>query len=285
MSAVVALLERRGVLTGFRREGGRLFGPCPVHGGDNVRAFVVDLAGDRWYCFTRCRRGGGPKGLARALDLAPPDGVPAPTQVAPFAPYTRSLRLDPRCDWLAAKGIRPPIAAAREVGRWHGTGMLAGCVAVRLHDPEGGPLGYAGRRLDPADVARRGKWTFPRGLPKSSLLYGLHHVQGRRVVITECPWGVLRLAQLGVDAVALLGVAMSPDQTALLARFDQLLVLLDGDPAGRAAAAHIVRSMPTARIATLPEGADPDDLTDDLLRALATARAPPAPVTVRADPH
>ncbi len=269
MSAVVALLDRRGVLPAFRREGNRMFGPCPVHGGDNVRAFVVDLAGDRWFCFTRCRRGGGPVGLARALDLAPPDVVPDRTRAAaPFGPYTRALRLDPRCDWLARKGIGPRIATEREVGWWRGTGMLAGCVAVRLHDPDGRPLGYAGRRLDPTEAARRGKWSFPRGLPKSRLLYGLHHVRGSHVVLTECPWGVLRLTQLGVEAVGLLGVALSSEQRSLLARFDEVVVLLDADPAGRAAAPDISRSLPTARVVDLPAGADPDDLPDDRLIAL-----------------
>lgn len=277
MSAVVALLACRGVLPGFRREGNRMFGPCPVHGGDNVRAFVVDLAGDRWFCFTRCRRGGGPVGLARALDLAPPDVVPDRTRaVAPFVPYTRALRLDARCAWLAAKGIGPQIATEREVGGWHGTGMLAGCVGVRLHDPDGHPLGYAGRRLDPTEVTRRGKWTFPRGLPKSRLLYGLHHVRGSRVVLTECPWGVLRLAQLRVEAVGLLGVAVSTEQRALLARFDEVVVLLDADQAGRTAAAHIASSLSTARVVELPAGADPDDLPDDRLLALVTGeRGPP----------
>lgn len=280
MSAIVALLNTRGVLPTLRREGARLFGPCPVHGGDNPRAFVVDLQGDRWYCFTRCRRGGGPVGLAQALDLVPPDALSTVREPPrPFVPYRRALRLDPHSAWLASKGIGPAVAVDREVGEWHGMGMLAGCVAVRLHDPSGEPLGYAGRRRDPDEATRRGKWSFPRALPKGRLLYGLHRVRGTRVVLTECPWGVLRLAQLGVHAVALLGVALSPEQRRLLEPFREVLVLMDGDPAGRAAAVSVVRALgERAHVVSLPDGADPDDLTDAALAIVASQRAPPAPV-------
>lgn len=271
MSAVEQLLAREGLLDGFRREGRRLFGPCPVHRGDNPRAFVVDLLGDRWYCFSQCRRGGGPVALARALGAPTSGGSERPEAAPerPFVPYVRALRLDPDSDWLARKGIWPSIARAREVGLWHGTGMLADCVGLRLHDLDGAPLGYAGRRLDPQAAASRGKWTFPRGLPKSRLLYGRHHVFGRRVVLTECPWGVLRLAQLGIDAVALLGVGLSPTQTRHLEGFEHVVVLMDGDAAGRAAGeAAKVRLGDRARVALLPYGADPDDLGDNDLAEL-----------------
>ncbi len=269
MSAIAQLLVRRGLRDGFRRHGHRLFGPCPVHGGDNPRAFVVDLRGDRWYCFTRCRRGGGPATLARALGL-PTEGLPParpPPAAPPFVPFTRQLRLKPAGRWLADKGLHPAICRDREVGAWGGRGMLAGCIALRLHDLDGAPLGYAGRRLDPEAVRRRGKWVFPPRLPKAQLLYGHHRVRSRRVVLTECPWGVLRLAQLGIDGVALLGVALSHVQTARLRSFERVVVLLDGDDAGRAAAGPIAARL-RAPIADLPEGADPDDLDDHALQAL-----------------
>ena len=270
MSVVEQLLARRGLLDGFRRHGRRLFGPCPVHGGDNPRAFVVDLPTDRWYCFTRCCRGGGPVALARALDLPVEHHGLAPTQPPqPFIPYRRRLHLDPRAPALAARGIQPAIARQREVGAWHGGGMLEGCIAFQLHDPDGQPLGYAGRRLDPTAATTRGKWVFPPRLPKADLLYGLHHVRQRSVVLTECPWGVLRLAQLGIDAVALLGVALSQRQLRLLDRFERVVALMDGDPAGAAAAQRVQRRIGArATILDLPPGADPDDLQDADLDAL-----------------
>lgn len=270
MSAIVDLLTRCGVLDRFRQVGGRMFGPCPVHGGDNPRAFVVDLVGDRWYCFTRCRRGGGAATLAVALRLE----APRPQQmqaavIPPFRPYVRRLWLEPEHDLLRQKRITRATALDREVGAWHGGGLLEGCVAVRLHDAKGAPLGYAGRRLDPAVAADLGKWMFPRRFPKSDVLYGLHRARSDIVVITECPWGVLRLAQLGVAAVALLGTRVSPVQLALLGRFDRIVVLLDGDAAGRAAAVEVAKMLgDRAVLGDLPEGADADDLSEDDLGRL-----------------
>ncbi len=270
MSAIRVLLEQHGVLGDFRRQGHRLFGPCPVHSGDNPRAFVVDLRGDRWYCFTRCRRGGGPRGLAGELGRRVPESEHhvAVRPERPFVPYRRRLRLQPRHSWLQAKGIDPTTAREWDVGMWQGTGMLAGCMAVRQFDLEGDPLGYAGRRLDPNAVRARGKWVFPPRLPKSALLYGAHRVEREEVVVvTECPWGVLRLYQLGIPAVGLLGVGLSVSQRNVLRRFHRVVALLDGDAAGRVGTTSLVRHL-SAVVATLPDGADPDDLTDDQLEVL-----------------
>jgi DNA primase len=270
MSAIVDLLTRCGAIGRFRQVGGRMFGPCPVHGGDNPRAFVVDLVGERWYCFTRCRRGGGAATLAGALRLeAPRPQQVLPRVIQPFRPYVQRLWLEPEHDLLRQKRITRATALDREVGAWHGGGLLAGCVAVRLHDANGAALGYAGRRLDPAVAAGLGKWMFPRAFPKSDVLYGLHRARGDIVVITECPWGVLRLAQLGVASVALLGTRVSPAQLALLGRFDRIVVLLDGDAAGRAAAVEVAKRVgDRAVLGDLPEGADADDLSEDDLGRL-----------------
>jgi DNA primase len=45
-------------ITGLTRDGNKLTGPCPAHGGDNPRAFHADLSRNIWKCFTRCGRGG-----------------------------------------------------------------------------------------------------------------------------------------------------------------------------------------------------------------------------------
>ncbi len=189
-----------------------------------------------------------------------------PAPASPFVPYTRRLTLDPDHPFLAARGIHPSTARRFEVGIWHGWGMLQGCVAVRLHHVAGCPLGYAGRRLQPD---RRGKWVFPRRLPKSSLLYGWHRVVGHDpLVVVEGPWEVLRLHQIGVPAVALLGTHASRDQVDLLAQ-RRCLLLLDGDDAGRAAARPLARVL-AAPIVDLPSGRDPADLSDQQLLQLLT---------------
>ncbi len=38
----------------LKRDGPRLMGPCPVHGGDSPTAFRADLSRNVWHCFTKC---------------------------------------------------------------------------------------------------------------------------------------------------------------------------------------------------------------------------------------
>ena len=55
----------------FKRSGRKLVGSCPVHGGDNPRAFQADLEKNVWYCHTGCRRGGNAIDLVSAIDKLP----------------------------------------------------------------------------------------------------------------------------------------------------------------------------------------------------------------------
>ncbi len=287
--AIEQVLDDNGSLGLLRRRGAQLVGPCPIHRGDNPNAFVVHVSKKIWRCFTGCNAGGDLVELARRLKggsysdaaayLATLLGAPMsdtvqltpPLRTRPFRPFIRRLPLDPTAPFLQHKGIRPHIAERFEVGAFHGRGMLAGCVAVRLFDPHGAPLGYAGRRLEPQQVNTYGKWRFPTGMPRNQLLYGYHHAAQlwhRGAVLVECPWGVLRLAQLGIPAVALLGTHMSPRQQALLLELPRLVLLMDGDKAGRNAAQGIRQRLPRTAVVDLPEGLDPDDLSDHELATI-----------------
>jgi len=277
------VLAARGIR--LARRGIRDIGPCPVHGGDNPGAFVVHRQRNTWHCFTRC--GGGDVidllaaidgisigAAARHLDGAAMDLPPVPPSwrnERVFVPFTRRLPLDPRCSWLHNRGIDPETARRFEAGAWHGRGFLQGCIGVRLHDPAGRPLGYAGRRRDPRDAARHGKWKLPAGLPKTSLLYNWHRLgraRRRTLVLVEGPWDVLALARLRVPAVALLGTRLSTQQGTLLAHAEQVVVMLDGDPAGRAAAAQVAARLQRTRVVQVPDGTDPGDLVKRELRGL-----------------
>ena len=146
--------------------------------------------------------------------------------------------------------------------------MLAGCIAVRLHDTDGRPLGYAGRRLVPEQAKSHGKWVFPPQLPRNSLLYGFHHARTllyRGLVLVECPWGVMRFAQLRIPAVALLGTHLSITQMEMLALAPRIVLMMDGDNTGRKAAVNNHRKLASSldvKICDLPDGCDPDDLAD-----------------------
>lgn len=281
--SITHVLADRGWMDRMRPQGANLVGACPVHGGDNPNAFVVHRHKNLWHCFTGCDAGGDVVELARrlqggcyraaALYLASladvsMDPGPQPEQVIPplrpFRPFTRRLWLDPNASFLTRKGIWPHTARSFDVGAFNGRGMLAGCIAVRLFDPQGQPLGYAGRHLDP-ERAIHGKWKLPSGLPRNALLYAYHRVAShlhRGLFLVECPWGALRLHQLKIPAVALLGTHMSPRQQDLLREVPRVILLMDGDRAGRRAAQMIRRRLPHAVVVDLPEGLDPDDLGD-----------------------
>ncbi len=197
-----------------------------------------------------------------------------PMRCQPSRPYTRRLDLDPTSSFLRDKGISASTARSFEAGVYSGLGFLQGCVGVRLHDLSGNPLGYAGRRLNSKLVTSYGKWKLPKGLPKSQILYGYHRVAAfldQSLCIVEGPWDVMRLHQIGVPAVAILGAHLSAAQHLALRSASSLVILLDGDATGRTASLRIKRTLNNTtdvRIVILPDRLDPDDLSDQQLRSL-----------------
>ncbi len=291
--SIEQVLAYRGLLARMRRQANTLTGPCPIHHGDNPRAFVVARSKNLWRCFTGCDAGGDIVELLRRLDrcsylqvadyLNSLAGEPYQTDARveptysppkPFSPFRRCLPLDPEADFLRHKAIHPQTARRFETGRYHGRGFLQDAIGVRLFDPQGNPLGYAARRLDPQQTRRYGKWKFPPRLPKNHLLYNFHRVRTRQphaLVIVECPWGVMRLEQIAIPAVALLGTHLSSAQRQLLLPTPRLIVMMDADPTGRQAASRIRQQMhahPDLLFASLPDGLDPDELTDEQLQAI-----------------
>lgn len=197
-----------------------------------------------------------------------------PSCCQPFRPYTRRLDLDPTSSFLRDKGISASTARSFEAGVYSGLGFLQGCVGLRLHDLSGNPLGYAGRRLDSKLVTSYGKWKLPRGMPKNQILYGYHRVAGlldQSLCLVEGPWDVMRLHQIGVPAVAILGAHLSAAQHSVLASASSLVILLDGDLTGRTASLRIKRALSyttDVHVVNLPDRLDPDDLSDQQLRSL-----------------
>jgi DNA primase len=153
--------------------------------------------------------------------------------------------------------------------------FLKCAIAVRLHDIHGNPLGYCGRRLDPVEAEKWGKWRFPKDLPKSAILFNAHRAAGFRhqgIIVVECPWGVMRLWQAGFpNAVALLGTSLLSTQREWLEKAPAILLMLDGDAAGRKAAGQIAAGFAGKTqvvIHHLPDGCDPDDFSDRQLRSV-----------------
>ena len=280
-------------LTGrLSRKAGHLRGPCPVHGGDNPTAFRADLDRNIWHCFTACG-GGDVIDLVRRIEgcdhaqaarvlqeIAPfhkggatPGGFTKPQRRQSFTPFTFAIPLNP-VHWFLQnkKKLQPETASRYEAGTTTRSAFLKGTVAVRLHDLQGLPLGYCGRRLDPNIIDRMGKWLFPRHFPKAGVLYNGHRAQQYRqhgIIVVECPWATMRIAQAGTgNVVSLLGSSASTRQIEWLAKAPKVLVMLDGDEAGRKGAERLYKAIAgdtTAVVHDLPDEMEPEDLPDEEL--------------------
>lgn len=139
-------------------------------------------------------------------------------------------------------------------------------------DISGDCVGFSGRLL--GDDARAAKYINSPENPvykKSKLLFGLHLARAGfrdrgRAILVEGNFDVVSLHQAGFDeAVAPLGTALTEEQAGRLARIvDRVVLLFDGDDAGRAATLKSLQILLEAeldvRIALVPRGVDPDDL-------------------------
>lgn len=290
--SIERVLSHKGLMGRFKRQADRLIGPCPIHNGDNPHAFVVTPSKNIWHCFTRCNTGGDIVDLVRFMDhishrqtaeyLSKIANIPQ-TPVTPiphvsitstnktFRPFTMRLNLNPYTSYLEKKGIEPITAMRFDSGIYHGKGFLENCIGVRLHDLNGHPLGYVGRRLVQDDEKKYGKWKFPYQFPKNDILYNFHRSKphlDRGVVITECPWSVMRLAQLNIPAIALLGLHLSTSLHYIFRKIPRVVLMLDGDQAGQLATDnlyHLLKSFTYVDFVHLPPNLDPDDLRDDAL--------------------
>jgi DNA primase len=139
-----------------------------------------------------------------------------------------------------------------------------------IHDLRGRVVGFGGRLLgdgEPKYLNSPESKVFRKG----GMLYNLHQAKQpiRReesVILVEGYFDVLRLVLAGIEhVVAPLGTALTSDQAALLARYSpQAILLYDSDAAGlRAtfrAGDELLRHSVRVRVATMPEGEDPDTL-------------------------
>lgn len=191
-------------------------------------------------------------------------------------PLSFRLALDPKHPYLTGRGLSAETVRHFDLGLCE-VGVMRGRVGIPIHDDGGKLVAYAGRWAgDDADLPEgEGKYKFPRGFRKSLVLYNLHRVPptAGRVILVEGFFGVFALHQAGYEnVVALMGSTISREQRALLvSRFREVIVLLDGDVAGRAATEAVRRCLAghvATRVAWCRLGAQPDTLLADELRSV-----------------
>ncbi len=150
-------------------------------------------------------------------------------------------------------------------------------LVIPIRDARGRPVAFGGRRLEDGPEAREPKYlNSPETaiFHKSRTLFGLDLarpaiLEEDRAVLVEGYLDVILAHQAGVRcAVAALGTAVTEDHGKILSRIaPRVIVFLDGDNAGRAAA---VKSVPILMGAGLrvqvlvpPDGQDPGDYFAD----------------------
>lgn len=293
--AIEALLVRYGVR--LRRIGAtELRGRCPLpmHTSSRSRdSFMVNIARNVWSCRSlSCMqaRGGRPGGnildlvalmegcsirdaalrvhdwsgaaperfvVSRAVRV---DAVPAAN---PPLRFTLQY-VDPAHPYLSSRSVTPQTIRTFGLGLYTGNGLLRGRIVIPIHNASGELIAYAGRAID----GHEPKYRFPAGFRKSLALFNLHRATvatAHTVIVVEGFFDTFAVHQAGFPAVvALMGSTMSLRQADLLARyFDRIMLMLDGDDAGRLGAATIaealVNRMPVTVI-PLENGRQPDQL-------------------------
>jgi DNA primase len=276
-------------------------GCCPIHRGQGREAFHANLRQNVFHCFA-CGAGGGvldfvaamercslrEAALQLARETAGRSEPPAAAGTAPQlftkgnqapAPLGFSLRgIDTAHPYLAARGVETATAQEFGIGFYGGPGIFSGRLVIPLHNERGELVAYCGRALD----AIPPRYRFPPRFPKAEILFNLHRAvtAGQpAVVVVEGFFDCLKLHQAGIMAVvALMGAALYPaQQRVLLRHFRQVILMLDGDSAGRrATAAMAAQLQPHAAVQVihLPDQVQPDQLSADAVREIL--QAPPA---------
>ncbi len=197
-----------------------------------------------------------------------PDGTPGDGN----KPLSFALsHVDCSHPYLAGRGIDPETARHFGTGYNRGKGSMAGRVVVPIHDENGFLVAYAGRSVDGTDP----KYRFPPRFRKSLVLFNLHRAaaEGKSVIIVEGFFDCFKVHQAGLPGVvALMGCSLALRQEQLLCeQFREVVLLLDGDKAGRAASTAIAQrlvSKVSTRLIEAPAGSQPDQLGADQIRCL-----------------
>ncbi len=143
-------------------------------------------------------------------------------------------------------------------------------------DESGSPIAFGGRRVDESDEPKYINSPETDLFQKSRTLYGMHAarrpiIEAKRAIVVEGYTDVIACHQAGqANVVGTLGTALTTMHAKRLSDIcDEVILVFDGDEAGRRAADRAVEiflQRPIdVRICVLPEGSDPADLAGDAL--------------------
>jgi DNA primase len=173
---------------------------------------------------------------------APKKPAPTPEKNTPNQPLKFRLeKLEREHAYLTERELTLETIISFGVG-YCGKGMMAGRVAIPIHNEEGGVVAYVGRwpGEPPGDTP---KYKLPPGFRKSLELFNIDRAvkepADKPLVIVEGFFDCMKLHQHGCRrVVALMGSTMSAAQEELIRKHtdskSQVIVMLDEDEAGQA---------------------------------------------------
>jgi DNA primase len=279
-------------------------GRCPIHRGEGLEAFHANLSRNIFHCFS-CGAGGSvldfvaamegcdlrqaalrlrPVALLRDESMTATGGqkqLVTKRKGTPAALRFTLRSVDSRHACLVARGIERRTAEEFGTGVYRGSGIFSGRLVIPIHNPLGELVAYCGRAVDGSEP----RYRFPSGFAKSEILFNFHRAAAAEkpaVVVVEGFFDCFKLHQAGVrSVVALMGSALSVSQQRLLLdRFQRVILMLDGDAAGRRATAEITaRSLPHCSVQAILLAGDtqPDRMSSGEVWRLLRATLRPRP--------
>ncbi len=252
------------------------------HSGDrsNENAFHVDTQKNVFNCFSHCGGGNVIDLVARIEDCSfreaalilyqmyfadsgESDAVPvygagavhenSEPQLSENKPLTFELKgLNPNHAFLRKeKGLTSETIKTFALG-FCTKGLLAGRVAIPIHNKDGQLVAYIGRAVNSTQAEAEGKYKVPPGFHKSLEVFTLHRIlQNSEVIakygliVVEGFFGVFALWQCSYkNVVALMGKELSDRQAELLlSASDRFTIFLDGDEPGRLASQQVAEKL------------------------------------------
>jgi DNA primase len=302
------VLDRYGLRERLRHSGDSLSGVCPLHQGHNPTQFRVSLSRNCWICFGDCHAGGSIIDFVSRMEkvgireaglllqawfpvqrsaVAPPingkrkalrggngsdghNGLDArPVVNSPLR--FRLEHLNPCHPYFTARGLSKETVETFGLG-YCANGLLAGWIAIPIHNATGQLVAYAGRWPGPPPEDKP-KYKQPRGFRKSLELFNLHRALAaathQPLVVVEGFFGCMLVWQGGHQrVVSLMGSRLSQAQEELIVAAvgssGRVILLFDEDAAGRKgraeARSRLAERVKVKAIEFVTEGTQPDQL-------------------------
>jgi len=278
--SIERVLGEYGMMQELKQNGLKFYGKCPIHNGDNPRAFNVSLDKNLWNCFTHC---GGGTVIDLLMAIENVNAYEAgklsyeilginkdENSKHTLKPLEFKLNLEHNHQYLKKRNIDSKTAKHFGIG-YCKKGLMAGRVAIPIHDVDGNLIAYCGRAID----NNQPKYFFPRGFHKNMVVYNLNRIiknKSKEIVIVEGFFDVFALYKAGIDSVAIMGSCLSYYQKKQLISLEKSLILMfDGDKSGSSGmnkAIDVLHKKRPLKVIYLPENTQPEHFNANNLREM-----------------